>query len=461
MKPYELCELYAQHKNTTIISEKLSEKSKNKLQIKNLLGSAFSIFTAACWSVLNKNSNKTFFLCILPDKETSAYFFNDLTNILGEENVLFFPSSYKRSAQYHTINGSNMLFRTDVLNRIKQSEANNETLPIIISYPEALSEKVITQQKLEANTLPLHVNDDISIDFIVEILNEYEFEKVDFVYEPGQYSVRGSIVDIFSFSNEYPYRIDFFGDVIETIRTFNTSTQLSLTKYEKIDLIPDIQTKLTEEARISFFDFIPASTKLWINDAKFLIDRIRIIYSNTSKKYYEISEEERSEKALSPPEFLITGNNLHKTLDKFTIIEIGNQPFFNSTFSFEFKTSLQPDFNKNFEILSHNLYEKTDLGYKNIILSENEKQIDRLKAIFEVEKVSEVIEFEPLLTTIRKGFIDHDLKICCYTDHQIFQRYHKFKLKKAAGYLEGREKLSFQEINNLHQGDYHYQHQLL
>lgn len=436
MKYIHWKDFYSNHIHLESFLTKIKE-TKTSLYLKGLSGSSTSCFAASCIKNIPRPQ-----LFILMDKEEAAYFHNDLTNAFEEEKILFFPSSYKRSAEFKTTDNANILLRTDVLDEI--GSGSNIA---VVTYPEALSEKVITKQNLTDNTLQLSVGEEVSVEVITEFLMEYKFQRVDFVYEPGQYSVRGSIVDIFSFANEYPYRIDFFGDDIDSIRTFNTTNQLSIEKLQKINIVPDIQQDIYGENRISFFEFLPQNTIIWCKDVDFMVERITTVYDNT------VSQNTENESGMSPFEYLTTGNHIMEKISDFSTVIFGQtKPSFVNTL-LEFNTSLQPDFNKNFDLLSENLNDKTERGYSNYILSTNKKQIERLKAIFESDETSYNVDFEPILSTLHKGFIDHDLRICCYTDHQIFKRYHRFKLKSQS-VSTGRETLTLKEINELQPGDF-------
>jgi len=417
----------------------LIDNNTQKIWLKNLIVSSKTFVAAWQFNKLNKN-----FLFILNDKESAAYQYDDFVNVVGEKHVLFFPSSFKTTVTKglsNKIDASNLLLRTEVLNKISNSTDNY----IIVTYPAALVEKVISQTNLVTNTLQLGVGENVSIEFIKEMLHEYNFVRVDFVFEPGQYSIRGSIIDIFSFSYDYPYRIDFFGDEVDSIRTFNITTQLSISKFDKISIIPDVQTIKTGES-INFLDFIPKTTILWLLETQYLIERVDMLYEQSDKL---VIEENGIEKTFN----MVSGKDLADKLPDFKTIELSNKTFFKTSLNLEFNISPQPIFNKNFNLLAENLNNHKIDGYTNFILSENEKQFERLDEIFKSEFVNQQVEYLPIKSIVHEGFISNDLKICVYTDHQIFDRYHKFKLKEQAQ-TSSKEALTIKEINDLKPGDY-------
>lgn len=373
---------------------------------------------------------------LLNDREEAAYFYDDLNNLGQAENLLFFPSSYKRSVQFGHIEQENIVQRTEVLNQLSL----NEKPHIILSYPEALVETVISHDGLATNTLRIKKGDKISIEFINEFLYEYGFERVEFVYEPGQFSVRGSIVDVFSFSNEDPFRLDFFGDDIESIRSFDIDNQISKDTFQSITIVPNIQNEKIEGERVSFIQFIQNETLWFGSDLDQFLEHVSETYRQTILTNPDNKNIQES---------LISGNILKSELKSFTVCDLGSDLAFEPIKVIEFHNSKQPVFNKNFGLLGENLIDFRGKGYEIFILSNQAKQIERLQSIFDDTDVN--VQFKPLPFILHEGFIDHDLKFCCYTDHQIFERYHRFKLKSRRAQ---REAISLSELNKLHQGDY-------
>jgi transcription-repair coupling factor (superfamily II helicase) len=404
-----------------------------KIHLQGLVGSTRSILI----SLLSEEIQKTFVIC-LNDKEEAAYFYDDLNTILPDTPVLFFPSSYKRSVHYETVEQENIILRTEVLNRLK---VENQLL--IVTYPEALVEKVISGEGLASHTFQVKRSDKLSIEFVNEVLFEYGFERVDFVYEPGQYSIRGSIVDVYSFSSEDPYRLDFFGDEVDTIRSFNLDNQISKESLNQISIIPNIQQELQGEERISFLDFVPKDVVLFLNDVQLIADQMDHNFKQTIEK----AEDEDELKAWF--EKLLSGEGFAREIEGFTCAEFGQKYYFDGTKVVSFRTNHQPVFNKNFDLLAENLIDHQKKGYSNYILSTNVSQTDRLKAIFDDKKLQ--VSFRPVNFTLHEGFIDHDRKICCYTDHQIFERYHRFQVKTRKA---ERDSITLKELNKLHQGDW-------
>ena len=373
---------------------------------------------------------------ILKDREEAAFFFDDL-QVLGRENdLLFFPSSYKRNIWHDHIDNENIILRTDVLNKLSVKEKNY----LIVSYPEAIMEMVVSESGLQKNTLNVKTGEKLSIPFINDLLFEYGFERVEFVFEPGQYSIRGSIVDIFSYSNEDPYRIDFFGDVVETIRSFDIEDQISKVPYNKISIIPNIQDGLEEEIKVPFFEFLTKETWIVARDFDQLTSHIKELSISPSDKDENIEEPTISN--------FMNGTLFKSVLNNFSLIELKSNRK-NSDFSAEFHASPQPVFHKNFDLLGANLKENRHKGYHNLILSSSPKQIDRLHAIFDDKGDPQKLDSLPF--ALEEGFIDHDLKICCYNDHQIFERYHRYKLRTKK---PSRQAITLKELSKLQVGDY-------
>ncbi len=409
---------------------KLNAPPGEKLHLHGLIGSVKTILLTHLFHKSDKN-----LVVLLNDREEAAYFYDDLVNLGFEENTRFFPASYKRSIQYDQPDQENVVQRTEVLNSLSKTDQSH----LVISYPEALVEKVISNDNLESNTLQVKTGDKISIEFINEFLYEYGFERVDFVFEPGQFSVRGSIVDVFSFSHEDPYRLDFFGNEIDSIRSFDIESQLSKKQLDKITIVPNIQNDAIEGKRISLVEFI-GENAAWIgNNLNQFFDRVNEIHRQTL-----VSREEEN-----IADHIASGNELQEELNSISLLDFGFDLAFDPTSRIDFSCAAQPVFNKNFELLGIDLQEHHKNGYELYILSNQEKQIERLQSIFQDSNIK--VSFNPVLFTLYEGFIDHDLKACFYTDHQIFERYHRFKLKSRKAQ---REAISLKELNKLHPGDY-------
>ncbi len=426
-----------QYQNHPLLNTILNSYNKAHLFLSGTTGSFKSILL----SMLYQQGQH---FVILNDKEEAAYLYNDLCQLIGEENVYFLPSTYKRSPEYGNLESSNIILRTEALNFLSQQKSPG----IVVSYPLAVFEKVPTNSTLSESTLNITNGEKLDIGFVTEILTEYQFKRVDFVYEPGQYSVRGSIIDIYSFANEDPYRIDFFGDEVDSIRTFDLENQLSKTKLERIAIIPNLSENEEAEDFISLFEFLDDQIKVWAYDFSFTLDKIQDAYAKV--KHRNENRGKDDEKIPSPGLFEHHENIQSQILNTNTI-EIGKRSFFKDAVEISFKTSPQPSFNKNFDLLEDNLIDNESKGYKNFILSDNPKQLERLKAIFD-DKQSNV-KYTPHNKTLHEGFIDHDLMICFYTDHQIFERYHKFSLRTDKARI-AKQAISLKELSQLNPGDY-------
>ncbi|WP_425076223.1 transcription-repair coupling factor [Psychroserpens sp. S379A] len=430
-------------------------KSKLKLHLKGLVGSSFSLIISEAFKTAERP-----FLLIFNDKEEAAFYLNDLEVLINDKDVLFYPGSYRRPYQIEETDNANVLLRAEVLNRI-----NSRKKPaIIVTYPDALFEKVVTRRELEKNTLKVSVGDDLSIDFVNEVLFEYQFKRVDFVTEPGEFSVRGGIVDVFSFSHDEPYRIEFFGDEVDSIRTFDVETQLSTEHIKKIGIIPNVANKFLEESRQSFLKYIAQKTVVFSKNTDILFSRIDEFFTKAEETFKTLSSEIKHSK---PEELFCNSELLKRQLLDFNLIEFGTNAYFSVTSStvessqdeilkqvqndniITCNTSPQPSFNKQFNLLIEDLNNNHNKGYTNYIACASEQQAKRFHDIF--EDVEEDVHYKTVVLSLYQGFIDHDQKITCYTDHQIFERYHKFHLKN--GYAK-KQAITLKELTNLDVGDY-------
>ncbi|GAB5401023.1 MAG: transcription-repair coupling factor [Aureisphaera sp.] len=411
---------------------------KESTTVAGLVGSSLSLCIAETYK-----RTELPLLFILNDKEEAAYHLNDLENLLGDQNVLFYPGSYRRPYQIEETDNANVLLRSEVLNRI-----NSRKKPaLIVTYPEALFEKVVTRKELERNTLKITVEDELSIDFVNEVMFEYQFKRVDFVTEPGEFSVRGGILDVFSFSNDEPYRIEFFGDEVESIRTFDVETQLSLETLKKISIIPNVENKFLDEKRASFLKYIAAKTVVVLKNEELLSGSIDTLFRKALNAY----EENQGEVKVSPPEDLFcTSTLLKEQLLDFTSVVLTNKKESSLHSNITFNIVPQPSFNKQFNLLIEDLNSNSEKGYTNYIFCSSDAQAKRFHDIFE-DAEQHVEAFETVVFPLYQGFIDHDQKNACYTDHQIFERYHKFQLKN--GYAK-KQAITLKELTNLEVGDY-------
>lgn len=434
----EFREFYASSAEVKELIQHL-HKAGQKVQLRGLVGSVKSIIAAATTEVLGNTQ-----LFILDDKEEAAYFMNDLQEIFkSEKNILFFPRSAKVPYDTERVDNANVAMRAEVLNEINTSKSSK----LIVTYPEALSEKVVTKQELSEHTFTVKKDAKLDIEFIDEMLIEYEFEKVDYVFEPGQFSVRGGIVDVFSFSFDQPYRIEFFDDEVESIRKFDPVSQLSSGMMEFATIIPNVGDKTIMETRESLLKFIPEDACVWMTDFKLAAARLDK-YLDKAKDVFNTLDGPIKHSA--PEEIYMQAIDLKSQLEKFKVIEFGNKFHLANGENIVFKTEPQPSFNKNFELLAKNLNANKKRGLKNYILSDNPQQIERIYSIF--EDTERVVAFTPMTFKLHEGFIDNNLNLACYTDHQIFDRYHRFKLKE--GFKKNKQALTLKELSSLHPGDF-------
>ncbi|WP_394333350.1 transcription-repair coupling factor [Hymenobacter actinosclerus] len=463
-----------------------------RLHLRGLVGSQDAVLAAALHQAYPQQPQ----LFILHDRDEAAYFLADLQHLLPDEEPLMFPSSYKRPYAFDETENANVLMRAEVLNRLNSrtpppdplpsgrggaspdkkpksdvniSEDNRQAPPLpedvahqaragsgggvgalIVTYPEALFEKVINKKSLVANTFIVKVGDKLDVNFISEMLAEYDFERSDFVYEAGQFAVRGGIVDIFSYANELPYRIELFGDEVETIRTFDPESQLSVDKKSQVSIIPNVQTKLLQETREAFLDFIPADTAIWAKDLRQTLDVVTESFERAEANFQELLAGAAGMQIVSKPADLFeSGKSFKKLLEGFAVAEFGKRFYFKSGEEFQFAARPQPSFNKDFQRLLKNLNEYQAQGYTNIIAAESVRQADRLRTIF--DELDNNVQFQHLLLGLREGYIDETLKLLVYTDHQLFERFYraqegrKFSKKKA---------LTLKELRTLVPGDY-------
>ena len=462
----DIKQLYAKAPGMVALCKLLQENRGRNIFLQGQQASATPLLFAAVATEIKQT-----FLFVLQDADEAGYFYHDLTQVMGTQNVLFFPSSFKRSVKYGQRDSANEILRTEVLARVSARDKQATESLLIISYPEALSELVISKQHLDERRLSLKTGQQqIDITDIAHKLREYGFQEVDYVYEPGQYSVRGSILDVYSFSCENPFRIDFFGREIDTIRTFEVQDQLSKDKLNEIEIVPELATLTTE--RVSFLNFLPSNSVMVYKDFAYIRDVIAHVYDEgyskqaiteqlegaTEIEQKQIIDELNKEKTLlSPSQFaqqaatfrtiefgIHAGKTSSSALQKETKYDI-----------IKFKITPQPLFHKNFDLLVDSLDDYILQGYKLYILADSDKQNQRLKDIFadmDSQKAKSIV-FEPVNKTLHEGFADDDLKCCFFTDHQIFDRYHKYNLK-SDGARAGKMALTMKELQEMEPGDF-------
>jgi len=422
-----------------------------RLHLKGVTGSSVPVIASAAFS-----NTGPLHLIVLPEKEEAAYFFNDLENLLGEQEmpfhrkkVLFFPTTYRRPYEIEKTDNTNVLSRTEVMKRIGSRDGGS----LVVTYPEALAEKVVSKAFLKKNTLKLTLGEMLSTDFVIDLLMEYNFERVDFVAEPGQFSVRGGIIDVFSFTNDRPYRIEFFGDNVESLRTFEPASQLSVDRLDHITITPNIQDRFLKEKRESFLNYIPRSSVLWLSDFALAIDKIDKEYEKAEKAYEGLSTEL---KHIPPAELFITGPEFYIEVLQHNVVEFGPHAMLKEANIISCNMAPQPSFNKNFELFLNELTNNTSRQIENMILSDNPRQTERIQTILTDLRINHSVSesnvsWFVLNLSLHEGFIDRDQKLACYTDHQIFDRFHKYRIRD--GYAS-RQAITMKEIYDLQPGDF-------
>ena len=451
--------LYAKEPQVGALAQALENKSVKTIFLEGLVASSVQMVFSSLYPVIeSKQENKFTFLFILGGADEAGYFYHDLTQVLGEEKVLFFPSSFRRSVKYAQRDSANEILRTEVLSRL----AAADTSLFVVSYPEAVGELVVSRKKLDERTLELHVGENVDIGFIEETLRIFGFTQHDYVYEPGQFAVRGSIVDVFSFSSEYPYRIDFFGDDVDTIRTFEVQTQLSIEKKDQIEIVPELNEQ--EGDKVPFTKFLPEDAVIAMRDFLYVHDSIENVYQEgfsqqaISEQLVGATEVEQNRiyKEMCKENQLMSGLQFTQDMTNFRRIEFGHKPTGVPQAKITFKTSPQPLFHKNFELLNSALGDYSDRGYKIYVLADSVKQTQRLREIFDETAATNhkyAIEFTAVDKTLHEGFVDNGLKACFFTDHQIFDRFHKYNLRSDKA-RSGKVTMSLKELSQFQPGDY-------
>ena len=437
MKVDEYISLYADSEKVQQLRSALQDPSVWHINARGLSGSADAVLAASIIKELNDS-----FIFILPDKEEAAYFYNNLQNLIDENAVMFYPASCRKPFDLRSIDNGNVLQRAEVLSKV----SSGKDKILIVTFPEAVSEKVTTKDTLEKNTMEARVGESLSIDFISEFLNECEFERTDFVVEAGQYAIRGGIVDIYSFANELPYRLEFEDDIIQSIRTFDPESQLSEASMNHITIIPNIQSKLLSDSRDSFLNYVGNGFRIWARDLNYSLEYVgtaieKLVSDNIEK---EIDSEVGG---------FDDDKVIEKYLEDFKILETG-KAHFEPEEIVNFNMEPQPSINKNFPLLLKVFEKYQRKSFRNLIFSDNSRQIERIYSIFEditPEEHHLKIEFTPIPIALHEGFIDNDMKLACFTDHQIFNRYHRFRLRRNYSRSDA---ITLKELYSLKPGDF-------
>jgi len=427
----EIFHSYLNHPLLDNLKEKLEDEIPQEIVVNGLAGSASSMVSAALFS-----SSEKPVLIVLPEKEDAAYFLNDIESLLGEKDVFFYPASYRRPYEIEQTDNANILLRAEVLNRIN----SRKKAAVIVSYADALFEQVVTRKGLNKYTLNLSEGEKISLDFLNETLFEYQFERVDFVTQAGEFSVRGGIVDVYSFANNLPFRIEFYGDEVDSIRTFDIETQLSIDRVPKMQILPNLEDKQLIESRQSLLEYLPKNCWIWLKEPVLIYKHLDTLFEKSKAAYSKLSGNIDRE---TPENLFINGKSLETALfHRHRILE-------SSQSEFSFNCLPQPAFNKHFKLLSEKLNDLTSQGYRNYLICSNSKQVDRFEAIF--KDIGQEVDYHPITGSIHRGFIDKALKISCFTDHEIFERYQRFRLKTG---FEKQKAITLMELNSLQYGDY-------
>lgn len=447
----QLFKKYVDDARTQQLASALTHQADVRTHLHGLVGSQGAMVAAATYYAAPAPH-----IYILANKEEAAYFMNDLKNIFEQrKEVLFFPDSFKKAGDPAELNKTNVLMRAETLSRLLHTQTTGE---LIVTYPEALFEKVVNTRSLQKSTIHIGINEKFAVDFILELLVTYGFSRADFVYEPGQFSVRGGIVDIYSYGNDLPYRIELFGDEVESIRTFDPLTQLSVKKITQVNIVPNIQTQFEAAEKTSLFALLSNNTTVWVKDTYATLDINERCYHAALTHALQLQQkgidlQADDEAAMwntpDPAAVLLPTNQLLADLQRFNIVEFGSQNYFANPQKLTYSAAPQPSFNKNFNLLLADLREKAKMKFDLNLLVSNPKQVERFHAIFDDLKAD--FQYTPTVIALYNGFIDYDLRLVCYTDHQIFDRYYKYQLKQ--GYSKDKA-LTIKMLRELQPGDF-------
>lgn len=435
---------YQEDERTKKISEHLRSDTPKRILIEGFIGAVDCFVLAGLYS-LNPSSH----IYIANSKEDAAYLQNNLANLFENKTIHFFPDSFSRPLRFDELNKSNILQRTEAINKIILSQADGH---FIITYPEAIFEKVVSPELLSAQKIEITVGEKLDPDTIIEVLVEFGFTREEFVYEPGQFAIRGGIVDIFSYGNEWPYRIELFDEDIESIRNFNPTTQLSLKNIKAVSIIPNVNSEFTKEQKVSLFEVFDQGTSVWVQDVEVLLDKLQTSFDKIvefTKSLSKISDQEELEHVFKERAFIYPDQIMDEIEAFHTLVLKKPQIDIKLDDTISYNISPQPAFNKNFKILIENLEGNDRKGYTNFVFAENKKQIERFYSIF--EDLEAKMMWYPMNTALHEGFIDNDLKIAVYTDHQIFDRFHKYKLRK--GFTK-EQAMNLKMLRELKPGDF-------
>ena len=450
----ELLQVYQESPRLFQLADKLSFAQKQKLYLRNLRGSSSQFVAAAIFTQSSSSQLNHVFIC--NDAEDAAYFHNTLENLTEALNLFYFPSSFKNRKNYRLLNSSHVMLRTEALTRF--SAQTGDRVGALVTYPEAVAEKVVVPSAISTNIIHIKTNDELNLEELYAKLVNYGFERTDFVYEPGQFAVRGGILDIYSFGNEKPYRVELFGNEVDSIRIVDPETQLSERRLLQVTIIPNVETQFESDEKVSLLEFLPENTVIWIQDEELLKERLLTTEEDvqlfidtigtTASKQTEESEDRLIKKDIKLDEFVKTDEFFGQLAKRHTVFFGPERPT-NFHHEIEFNTKQQPAFNRQFDLLINDLKDWEKKGFQLNLFAENPKQLERLYTIF--KDLNAEIQFNPIATSIHEGFVDQDLKLVCYTDHEIFQRYHKYKVKQA---YNKNKALTLRALRELQPGDF-------
>lgn len=440
----KLLHLFQEDERTHRVVENLDQESPSRIFLEGLLGAQECFVLNAIY--LTKPARNHVF--IASDKEEAAYIQNTLDSFSQDKSVIFFPDSFKRPRVFDELDTTNILHRTEAINKINTNLPKGE---ILVTYPEAIFEKVIDPAVIAKEQIEITKGENLDVETIIELLVEYGFERVEFVFEPGQFSIRGGIIDIFSFGNEWPYRIDLFDEEVESIRQFNPSDQLSIRSIQKISIIPNVSKKFGKDQKISVFKAIQGSSIVWVKDFEMLLDKLQMCFDEAEKFASRIKgkDDEELEEVFEERAFIYPKDVLEEISSCDIILLKRSQVDVSTELEIKYKSAPQPSFNKNFNLLIKDLSNNQKEGFSNYIFTDSNKQIERMYNIFEDLQAN--VDFHPILNNIHAGFIDKELKVACYTDHQIFERFHRYRLRK--GFTKD-QAMSLRMLRELMPGDF-------
>lgn len=434
---------YKQHPEVQAFTQAIQSFPQGRFRMRGTVGSQTAFLINAIYHNIQRNT-----LIILSDKEDALYFQHDLKTLMPQKEILYFPVSYRRPYEVEQIDNANVLARAEVLNEINHTRNGRM---MVVTFAEAMAEKVINRRSLVKNTLEIKKSDRSGMDFITDMLEAYGFSEAEFAYEPGQFARRGGILDIFSYAHELPYRLEFFGDEIESIRVFDPITQLSEKEVNNVSLIPNIQTNLLLEEKVSLLEYLPDNTLVISDNIDFLKAELDKTTQKAAGYYGELQASSGGAAASLPPKhFLLDGEECLRILRGMSVLEIGSRQYFREHDAvLEWAGSAQPAFRKEFSLLAQHLKDNRTVGVENLILTESEKQIQRLTEIF--QEIDPDVSFNGVHHEVHEGFLDKKLNLACYTDHQIFERYHRYRSTSQAGRSQA---LTIKELRELQPGDY-------